>query len=147
MRIEQSIDIEASPDVVWPVMSGVERWHEWTASITSIQPLDPAGFQVGARYRVLQPKFPPIIWQVTSLEPGRSFEWVARSPGMVSTGRHVVVPRPGGGSTVTLAVLQEGLLGGIIGGMLAATSRRYVDLEANGLKRRCEEIARAGGPG
>lgn len=139
MKIERVIEIDASPETVWPHVADVERWREWTPSITSIEPLDPGGLAVGVRFRVLQPKFPPVIWRVSSLVPGRSFEWVARSPGMTSTGRHVVEPRPGGGSIVTLAVIQEGLLGGIVGGMLAPLSRSYVEMEAEGLKRRSEK--------
>lgn len=137
MKIERVIDIDAPPEAVWPLVADVERWREWTASITSIEPLDPGGLVVGARFRVLQPKFPPVVWRVASIEPGRSFVWIARSPGMVSTGRHVVDPRPGG-SVATLSVTQEGLLAGVIGKMLEPLSRSYVEMEAQGLKRRCE---------
>lgn len=139
MKIERVIEIGVPPEAVWPHIADVERWREWTPSITSIEPLDPGGLAVGVRFRVLQPKFPPVVWRVSSVVPGRSFEWVARSPGMTSTGRHVVEPRPGGGSVVTLAVIQEGFLAAVVGRMLAPLSRSYVEMEAEGLKRRSEK--------
>ena len=40
-------------DRVWAVMSDIERWHEWTASITGIQKLEPGPLAVGLRARVL----------------------------------------------------------------------------------------------
>lgn len=138
MKIERVIEIDAPPEVVWLHVAAVERWHEWTPSITSIERLDPGGLAVGAHFRVLQPKLPPVVWRVSSLVPGRSFEWTARSPGMTSIGRHVVEARPGGGSVATLAIIQEGILSGVIGRMLGSLSRSYVEMEAQGLKRRSE---------
>lgn len=51
---ETTIDIHASPGRVWAVMSDIERWHEWTASITTVQRLDEGQIGVGSKARVKQ---------------------------------------------------------------------------------------------
>ena len=133
---QERIEIDAPPERVWPVMADVERWNEWTPSITSIQLLGgPMG--PGARALVRQPKLPPVVWRVTSWDPGRSFEWEARSPGSHVVGFHRVEPR-GQGSLATLGVIQSGPVGWLVGKMIAGLTRSYVAMEAAGLKKRAE---------
>lgn len=136
LRTEETIEIAALPERVWTIMSDVERWHEWTASITSIRLLD-GPLAPGARAEVRQPKLPTVVWQVTSLDPGRSFEWEVRSPGSHVVGIHRVEPK-GTGSLATLAVVQGGPVGWLIGRMIAGLTRSYVAMEAAGLKARAE---------
>ena len=119
-------------------MRDVERWHEWTPSITSIELLGPGPFQVGKRARVRQPKLPPAEWTVTELVEGHHFTWVTRAPGITGTGRHVVEPHRGG-SRVTLAVQHAGLLGPLVARLTRGITERYIAMEAEGLKRRSEQ--------
>ena len=139
-KLERSIAITAPPDTVWSVLADIERWPEWTASMTTVQPLDPGGLGAGARVRIKRPRLPPLVWRVTALEPGRSFDWVASSPGATTVARHRIEPRDGG-SVVTLSRAQTGPLGAVVGRLLAGLSRRYVELEAQGLQRRAEARA------
>ena len=37
MQFQVSVDIAASPDVVWSVMADTGRWHEWTPSVRSVR--------------------------------------------------------------------------------------------------------------
>jgi uncharacterized membrane protein len=132
-----AIDIGAPADQVWDVMIDVERWHEWTASITSIRKLDGGPLKIGSRARVVQPKLLPAVWQVTRLEPGRHFTWQSGGPGMRVVGRHSVEPR-GEGSRAMLSVQFDGLFGGIVARLLRNLNLRYLHLEAAGLKKRAE---------
>jgi uncharacterized membrane protein len=134
-----SIDVNAPPGRVWTVLADVERWPEWTSSMTRVQLLSEGALAVGSRAKVKQPRLPSIVWTVTALDPGASFTWESRSPGALSIARHDIVPdETGHGSTVTLAVEQTGVVGGTVGVLLKGLTRRYVDTEAAGLKRRAE---------
>jgi uncharacterized membrane protein len=136
-----SVNIDAPPEQVWTVMSDVERWHEWTASIRSVKRTNAGPFRIGARARVHQPKLPPADWVVTVLEEGRSFDWESRAPGVRVVGHHRVDPLSGGGSRATLSIQYNGLIGNLIGRLTAGINRRYIALEADGLKRRSEALA------
>ncbi len=139
-RFSTAIDIAAPPSRVWPVMRDVERWHEWTPSIRSIERLDGGPFAPGSRARVRQPKLPPAVWQVTDLSENRSFTWVSRAPGLLVTGVHAIEATPSG-SRVILSIAYGGLMGGLLAWLTRGLNQRYIDLEAAGLKRRCEETA------
>ena len=133
----RSIDIGAPPERVWTVMSEVERWHEWTPSITSIKRLDSGPLTVGSRVVIRQPKLPVNYSEVTELEAARGFTWVSRSPGVVATARHEIEPRDSG-SRVTLSVQFAGALGWFVARMVRGLTERYLAMEAEGLKRRSE---------
>lgn len=141
MDIERSIEIAAAPADVWSVMVAVERWPEWTASITAVERLDAGPLAVGSRVRVRQPRLPVAVWTVTVLEPGRFFEWRNTSPGLLSVGGHRVEPTDDGHARVTLSIEWSGWLAPLIRLLYLRLSRGYVDLEAEGLKRRCESPA------
>lgn len=135
-----SVQIEAPPDCVWAVMSDIERWHEWTPTITSIRRTNAGPFRIGARARIHQPRLPPADWVVTALNEGRGFDWESRAPGVRVLARHVVEPGASG-TRVTLSVQYSGLFGNILGRLTAGINRRYIALEADGLKRRAEAHA------
>jgi hypothetical protein len=137
LNFSKSVDINAAPDAVLAVMSDVERWPEWTPSVTSITRLDAGPFVVGSRARIRQPKLPPALWTVSAIEPGRSFTWTSKGPGILVTAHHSIDPRAEG-SRVTLSIRYEGLLAKLVAWMTKDINERYLSMEANGLKARCE---------
>ncbi len=138
---ETSINIAATTEKVWSAIEDVERWPRWTASITSIERLDRGPFARGSRARVRQPKLPAVVWTVTDLEPRRSFTWTARNTGITSVADHQLAPGPGNTVTVRLSVRQTGPLTPLLGLFASGLTRRYVNMEAEGLKRYCEADA------
>lgn len=54
-----AVEIQKPADHVWAVMLDVERWPEWTPSVTSIQRLESSPFAVGSRALIRQPKLAP----------------------------------------------------------------------------------------
>jgi uncharacterized protein YndB with AHSA1/START domain len=145
MRFDKTVTIAAPPDEVWRVLEDVETWPTWTASMTSVTRDGRAaradvdsGLAVGETFRVKQPRLPTTAWTVTEVTAPRSFTWVARGPGVRTTATHVVEPA-GVGSEVRLTLDQGGPLGAVLGLVTGGLTRRYLDLEANGLKARVEQ--------
>ncbi|KAA0021837.1 SRPBCC family protein [Antrihabitans cavernicola] len=139
--MEQSItvDIDASPERVWAVLADVERWSEWTETVTSATRLDEGPLQAGSMARLQQPKLPPTEYVVTECQPGHSFTWVATSPGVRTTASHALEPLTDGGTRVRLGVEQSGVLGVVMGRLFfRGLTDRYLATEANGLKARSE---------
>jgi len=133
-------DVNASTSRVWEVMSDIDRWHEWSPSINSVQRVGNAPFAVGSRAVVRQPRFPPALWKITEIVPGRSFTWVSTAPGLRVIARHGAEPTPTG-SRVTLSLDFQGMLGGAFGRMTRDINQRYITFEVNGLKARSEDPA------
>ena len=144
MNYELSIAIQAPLEQVWTVLSDVERWPEWTASVTRVTYVAGKRLAVGSRVRIKQPGLPALLWEVTEVTPLQSFTWQSRSRGIVTRASHYLSPGSAGGVTVRLGLQQSGPLAGLIGLLTGRRTRNYV--RAEGLKRRCEATA-AGGEG
>ena len=139
MAIERTIDISASPDRIWDVMSDVARWPDWTPTVTSVELLDPGPLRVGMRARIRQPRLPVAVWTVTAVDPGRGFTWKSVNPGVTAVADHLIDVR-GTSSTskVTLRLVWTGWMAWLIRLALGRLSRQYVQTEAESLKRFCE---------
>ena len=146
MLNEDSIEIDAPPRLVWDVFSDVERWPDWTASVTSLKGLDGPALAVGKRFAIKQPGLQKLVWKVTEIEPGATWTWVHRSPGVRVTARHDVIAQPGGRTLVRQRLDQRGALGALVGRLTVKKTKRFLQLEAQGLKARSEELSRADGP-
>lgn len=138
LNFSLTVEIEAPPDRVWTVMRDIERWPEWTPTVTSIRRVDSGPLAVGSRALIRQPSLPPARWQVTELnEEARSFTWVTRGPGMRLHARHWVEVN-GRGSRATLSIQFSGFLGPLFARLTRNLNERYLALEAKGLKERSE---------
>jgi uncharacterized membrane protein len=142
MRFEDEILIDEPAEVVWGVYADIERWPEWTASVAGSEYVEGADLALGARVRIKQPKLPAAVWEVSALDPGRSWTWVATAPGLRTTATHVVEPVDGG-TRVHTTLEQRGPLGALIGRVYARLTRDYMAMEAAGLKQRSEANASA----
>ncbi|GAB3956602.1 SRPBCC family protein [Micromonospora vulcania] len=139
MRFEADTEIAADAEQVWAVLVDVQRWPEWTASVSRAERAEPGPLAVGATARLTQPKLRPAVWRVTDLTEAREFAWVSDTPGVRTRGEHRLLPLPDGRTRVELAIVQSGPLAVPIGWLYGGLLRRYVRLEADGLKRRCEQ--------
>jgi hypothetical protein len=130
------IDVQAPPHRVLEVLFDVERWSEWTSTVTGVRRMDSLAFGVGSRARVQQPKLRAAVWQVTELDT-KGFTWVTRSPGLRITGRHYVEENELV-SRVTLSLEFSGFLSPLAARLYGNLTKQYLATEAHGLKKRSE---------
>jgi hypothetical protein len=133
------MDIPAPPPLVWSVMADIERWPEWTASVSRVKQLSAGPLRVGSCVRIHQPKLPPAFWRVTQLNPNTGFACVSVAPGVRVVAKHWIDPVPDG-CRVTLSIHYQGLLGPILSRWVGDLNDRYLVLEASGLKARSIEL-------
>ena len=143
-RTSDSIDIDAPVDVVWSVYADVEHWPDWTASVTTVALIPSGPLAIGSKAAIKQPRLPKVAWTVNALDPGREWVWENRSPGAVSVAAHSVRALDDGRTHVELWIDQRGVVGRAIGVLARRMTRRYLRMEAEGLKRASESVAVGG---
>ncbi|MFE9427959.1 SRPBCC family protein [Kitasatospora sp. NPDC006697] len=140
-RVE--VEIAAAPAAVWAVLADIEHWHYWTPSVRLIVRQDPQWpFGTGTRAWISQPRLRRALWEVTACEPERSFRWHTAAPGLRTEAGHLLRAVPGG-TLVTLDLRLTGPLAPLGALLYGPLARRYLALEAGGLKTHCESPAPA----
>jgi hypothetical protein len=136
-----AVEIRVPPARIWPVLLDVERWPEWTTSVTRVQRMDIGPLGLGSRTRIWQPKLPSSVWCVTSLdERNYSFTWVKDTYGFKVIARHQIIPLKTH-SRVILTLAYTGLLGVVLSRLYRGLSMDYLAREGTGLRNVCETRA------
>jgi uncharacterized membrane protein len=133
-----SVEVFAPREKVWEILIDVERWPEWTPTVTRAERLEPGALVVGSRTKIWQPKLITTAWRVTALDSNAGvFIWETSRPGVKVIATHSVQPTRGG---VRLALVLEyrGILGPFMAMQLKQLNWDYLTKEAQGLKARCE---------
>ena len=142
MEQRAAIDVAASPGRVWDVLVDVERWPQWTDSVTSVRLSDAGPLAVGSRVAISQPRIPTATYTVIEWEPISVFTWEQRQPGSTVAAHHVCAPLPDGGTRVELRVVMSGTVGDVVGRLYRRLTQRYLAMETTGLQARAEGTAR-----
>ena len=137
---EHTAEIDATPQQVWDVWTGVADWPRWSSTVRSASVLSTPGTPVGlgSRVRIHQTQLPASVWTVAEWTPTTRFVWIARQSGITTTATHDLVALEGGRTRVHAMVHHHGLLAGVVGGVTGGLSRTLVTREVTDLKRRCE---------
>ncbi|MCP2286421.1 Polyketide cyclase / dehydrase and lipid transport [Promicromonospora umidemergens] len=134
-----SAQVEAPADVVWQILSDVERMPTWTTSMTHVTLLGPeTRIAVGSRVEVQQPGLPEATWEVDGLVEGRGFSWSSTTPGVRTGAAHQIAPVSDAACEVTLVTAQSGMLAGLTNLVQGSKARELVDTELAGLKAESE---------
>jgi hypothetical protein len=137
VNYETTVQVSTDPATLWKTLVDVGAWPTWTASMDKVERLDGGELRVGSTARVKQPGLPTSTWRVTELQPGTSFTWESSSPGLTTRGGHDIAS-DGAATILTLTLAQHGPLAGLVGLVTGRRARRYVDMEAEGLRRAAE---------
>jgi uncharacterized protein YndB with AHSA1/START domain len=138
MQVEHSIIIAAPPERVWQVTTDVERWPQWTPTVTSVRKLGDGAFGLGSVARIKQPGQAEAEWTVTAFEPNRRFAWATERSGMRMVGIHEL-QADGGGTRNVLRVEASGILAVLLWPVLRFAMQKALRDENAGLKRFCEQ--------
>ena len=138
MHFEKSIEIDAPQQRVWDVLSDLEAWPQRIETVDLVELLTPAPITEGSRVRLRQPKLPEGTWDITVWDAPSYFEWTQKSSGTTSVAGHRVEALGEGRARLTLTLDMRGLLIPIMTLFYKGLTMRYMDLEAEGMKRAAE---------
>jgi uncharacterized membrane protein len=138
MHFEKTIEIDAPQHRVWDVLSDLEAWPPRIETVDVVELLTPAPITKGSRVRLKQPKLPEGTWDVTDWDAPSYFEWTQKTGGITSVAGHRVEAMGEGRTRLTLTLDMRGFLIPVMGLFYKGLTNRYMNLEAEGMKRAAE---------
>jgi hypothetical protein len=141
MEFRDSITIAAPASVAGAVMTAVQEWPSWTASVSTVTRSGTGPLTVGETVVVKQPRLAPSTWTVTRTD-ANGFEWTSSSsPGIRNVGGHWAVDNGDGTCTAELTLSFTGPLAFVARLFYSGLIRRYMRMEAEGLRATAEARA------
>ncbi|MBO4207514.1 SRPBCC family protein [Micromonospora echinofusca] len=133
----QTVEVAAPAEAVARVLLDVADWPTWNASVAWVDRPGTGPLASAETVRLKQHRLPANTWTVTDLD-ATGFTWTATSAGVHSTGDHRVRPVGADRAEVTLTLTLDGPLARLTTFLGARLIRRYLGMEADGLRRRVE---------
>lgn len=143
VEVVRETDLPAEP--LWAALSDLPSWPAWLDTVKALTPLEPGRpAEVGAAYRLDQPRLPEMVWRITRWEPGRGFVWRSSRPGIVCTGTHALEATTSG-TRLRLGMTFTGPLSVPAGWFTGRVARTYVEREAEAVVARARSLWAAAG--
>jgi hypothetical protein len=143
-QLDTTIDIEASPDTVWSVLTDLERYPDWNPFIVSAVGDLTVGERLTNRMQAPGGKATTFKPRVTELESGVTLEWLGRLgvPGIFD-GRHRfdLEPTTAGGTRLRHSEQFSGVMVRPLRSSLDNQTLRGFELMNDALKARAEAAA------
>jgi uncharacterized protein YndB with AHSA1/START domain len=129
------IEIDAAPEVVWDLLTAIDRWPSWNPDVKSMTMEGPP-----AEGSVFRWKAGPgtITSTIRRIEPPRLIAWTGKTLGIRAIHFYRLEPREGG-TFVRTEESYEGLVARILRGSLQKTLDRALADGLGYLKREAEE--------
>jgi uncharacterized membrane protein len=138
MHFQKTIEIDAPQQRVWDVLSDLEAWPPRIETVDAVEPLTPAPITKGSRVRLKQPKLPDGTWDITVWDAPSYFEWTQKTGGITSVAGHRVEAMGERRARLTLTLDMRGFLIPVMALFYKGLTNRYMNLEAEGMKRAAE---------
>jgi ligand-binding SRPBCC domain-containing protein len=139
--LQRSLTIDAPPAKVYEAFVDLSRWLEWNPHFREVRSLSEGPLAQGSKARIAL-KLSPLasVWEVTEINPGRSFAWTSSSlPGLRLNFDHIAEGADGG-TLATLRIDIEGPLA-FLTGLAGAFYNRNLDRSLAALKQMLEPEA------
>ncbi|MET7401293.1 SRPBCC family protein [Dactylosporangium sp. NPDC005572] len=133
----ETVIVAAPLPVISRIVQAVEGWPAWTETVSTVDRAGTGPLTVGETVVIKQPKLPPATFTVTRTD-ATGFEWTSRSPGIRTVAGHWVTERGDGTCEVELTLSFAGPLAPVTTLFYRGLIRRYIGMEAAGLKRAAE---------
>lgn len=132
--VERSLTIDATPATVYESLVDLSRWLEWNPHMREVRPLSEGPLALGSKTRIALKRSPfASVWEVTEVNPGRSFAWRSSLlPGVRLAFDHIAEGADGG-TRATLRIDIEGPLA-FMAGLTGSIYGRNLDHSLNALK-------------
>ena len=127
--------IAAPAEKVWLHLSSVLAWPTWLPTVSTVEPVVGHALELGAKFRVVQPRLRPQVWTVTEIDPGQRFTWQSHGLGFSLWATHIVRRTGPDACEVELGFRFSGLLGAVLALLFGATTKKYIAIEADSLKQ------------
>ena len=138
MHFDKTIEIDASQQRVWDVLSDLEAWPRRIETVDVVELLTLGPIAKGSRVRLKQPKLPEGVWDITVWDAPSYFEWTQKTGGVTNVAGHRVEAMGAGRARLTLTLDMRGFLIPVIALFYKELTNRYMNLEAEGMKRAAE---------
>jgi hypothetical protein len=142
-ELHTEIDIDATPETVWQVLTDLEGWAEWNPFITSSVGKPEAGEKLINRMEPPGGKAMTFKPQVTVVEDGETFEWLGKLGfSGVFDGRHrFEVEASPTGTKLTQSESLDGILVRFVRKSLDTQTKSGFEAMNVALKARAESVA------
>ena len=139
--VERSTTIDVPPAKVYEAFVDLSRWRQWNPHFREVKPLTEGPLALGSKARIALRLSPfASVWEVTDLQPNRSFAWASSSlPGLSLVFDHVAASAEGG-ARATMHIDIKGPLAPFAG-LAGALYARNLDHSLAALKRLLEAEA------
>ncbi len=148
-ELHTDIDIGARPEVVWTVLTDLDRYADWNPFIVSASGKVRVGEQLTNKLRSPGGRVMTFTPTVTAVEPAKTFEWLGRFavPGLFD-GRHrfELHALPDGGTRLVHTEQLQGLLVRALRRSLDTHTKQNFEEMNAALKTRAEAMALAVDP-